>query len=59
MKLLKTKFPPQPENRFQEFLQKQPVFNWFDRYADERVVHAGNVAHGQSYENWLAKRVES
>ncbi len=56
MKLSKPKFPPKPENRFQEFLCSQPVFNWFDKYENKPEKAATVPASELSVqESWIAK----
>lgn len=54
MKFLKPKRQPQPANRFQKYLQSQPVFNWFERYEQPAV----NAEYPETQNaNWIAKRV--
>lgn len=56
MKLLKPKFPPKPENRFQEFLCSQPVFNWFDKYEQKGKKAAGTFTEElDEQHSWIAK----
>ncbi|MCW8090294.1 hypothetical protein [Alteromonas sp. ASW11-130] len=57
MKLFKKKMSPQPSNRFERYLQNQPVFNWFDRYKDNKqdTPIQGNTE--LLYSNWMAKQV--
>lgn len=56
MKLSKPKFPPKPENRFQEFLCNQPVFNWFDKYENNQKEAVATISTNlDAKENWLAK----
>ncbi|QJR82299.1 hypothetical protein CA267_016860 [Alteromonas pelagimontana] len=58
MKFLKPKYPPQPNSRFQKYLQSQPVFNWFDRYEKQHDVQRVDSAENAAlYRNWMAKRV--
>lgn len=58
MKFLKPKRQPQPANRFQKYLQSQPVFNWFERYEKADVSGAaGNLQSTETSTNWIAKRV--
>ncbi|WP_018982052.1 hypothetical protein [Salinimonas chungwhensis] len=54
MKLLKPKRQPQPASRFQQYLQSQPVFNWFERY--EQPAPVGEFKTNERA-NWIAKRV--
>ena len=57
MKMLRTKRFTKPENRFQQYLQSQPVFNWFDRYENKKAYDtpvSGDSVHNVS---WIAKRV--
>ncbi len=57
MKLLKPKFPPKAENRFQEFLRSQPVYNWFDRYEKKSSAAVDTLAQSvDDSESWLTKR---
>ena len=56
MKLSKPKFPPKPENRFQEFLCSQPVFNWFDKYEKNRKKAVSDISTElDDEESWIAK----
>lgn len=56
MKLLKPKFPPKPENRFQEFLRNQPVFNWFDKYEKNGARNSScEFGDFNREESWVAK----
>ncbi|QPG06727.1 hypothetical protein IT774_06195 [Salinimonas marina] len=57
MKLLRTKRFTKPENRFQQYLQSQPVFNWFDRYEDKKAYEAPIRNDTSSSVSWIAKRV--
>ena len=56
MKLLKSKRQAQPANRFEEFLQNQPVFNWFSRYETATSSPAKAVEQCSSCSSWMAKR---
>ncbi|MBD3584195.1 hypothetical protein HHX48_00415 [Salinimonas sp. HHU 13199] len=55
MKFLKPKRQPQPANRFQKYLQSQPVFNWFERYEQPATVNT--EYQDPQHANWIAKRV--
>ncbi len=56
MKLLKTKFPPKPESRFEEFLCSQPVFNWFDKYEKKGKKAVSDISDElDKQESWIAK----
>ncbi|AXR06971.1 hypothetical protein [Salinimonas sediminis] len=57
MKLLKTKRYAKPENRFQQYLQSQPVFNWFDRYDDKKNAEPVSYPETSQSMSWIAKRV--
>ncbi|WP_218352841.1 hypothetical protein [Alteromonas lipotrueiana] len=56
MKLLKTKRFTKPENRFQQYLQNQPVFNWFDRYEDKEAYATPVPVDQVQAGSWIAKR---
>lgn len=43
----------QPTNRFQDYLQKQPVFNWFARYENGNCA---DESHHSLNQHWMAKR---
>jgi len=55
MKLLKTKRYAKPENRFQQYLQSQPVFNWFDRYDDKKNAEPVSYPETSQSMSWIAK----
>lgn len=58
MNFLKTKPRQQPTNRFQDYLQNQPVFNWFSRY--EAKPDAPSKEKSLAYEhNWMSNRKQS
>ncbi|NMH61237.1 hypothetical protein [Alteromonas ponticola] len=56
MKLFKRKLTPQPSNRFEKYLQSQPVFNWFDRYNESKREQAATVQPELLYSNWMVKQ---
>ncbi|MCW8108264.1 hypothetical protein OPS25_07130 [Alteromonas ponticola] len=57
MKLFKRKLTPQPSNRFEKYLQSQPVFNWFDRYNDNKRDQASTSQSELMYNHWMVKQV--